>query len=49
MLDEIVLHQVPVLLGGGTPSSKGCRPRFNPGGSVVENPGVTHLTFAVVR
>jgi dihydrofolate reductase len=50
LLDEIVLHQVPVLLGGG-------RPFFGelPGHvdlrliEVVPAPGVTHLRYEVLR
>jgi dihydrofolate reductase len=48
LLDEVILHQVPVLLGGGTPyfhdlpSSVPLTPL-----EVVPAPGVTHLRFAV--
>ena len=48
ILDEIILHQVPVLLGGGTPYFHDL-----PGKvlltlvEVVPAPGVTHLHFAV--
>jgi len=47
LLDEEILHQVPVLLGGGTPyfhdlaSSVPLTPL-----EVVDAPGVTHLRFA---
>jgi dihydrofolate reductase len=50
LLDEVVLHQVPVLLGGGVPFF-----RDLPGRvpltlmEVVAAPGVTHLRFAVDR
>jgi dihydrofolate reductase len=50
LLDEVILHQVPVLLGGGTPyfhdlaSSVPLTPL-----EVVAAPGVTHLRFAVGR
>jgi dihydrofolate reductase len=50
LLDEVILHQVPVLLGGGTPyfhdlaSSVPLTPL-----EVVAAPGVTHLRFAVDR
>jgi dihydrofolate reductase len=50
LLDEVNLHQVPVLLGGGTPyfhevaSSVPLIPV-----EVVAAPGVTHLRFAVDR
>lgn len=50
LVDEIVLHQVPVLLGGG-------RPYFQPLTAhvrlrtieVVPAPGVTHLHYQVIR
>jgi dihydrofolate reductase len=48
LLDEVTLHQVPVLLGGGTPyfhdlpSSVPLTPL-----QAVPAPGVTHLRFAV--
>ncbi|SDS95036.1 dihydrofolate reductase family protein [Jiangella sp. DSM 45060] len=50
LLDEVTLHQVPVLLGGGTPFFHAL-PESRPleRVSVVEAPGVTHLTFRVVR
>lgn len=50
LLDEVVLHQVPVLLGGGTPyfhEVAGSVP-LTPL-EVVAAPGVTHLRFAVAR
>jgi dihydrofolate reductase len=51
LLDEIQIHLVPVLLGGGV------RLFDDPGPHrvelertrVVESPGVTHLRFRVVR
>jgi dihydrofolate reductase len=50
LLDEITVHQVSVLLGGGTPLFAGLP---GPVGldvvRVVPAPGVTHLTFAVRR
>ncbi len=50
LLDEVVIHQVPVLLGGGTRL-------FQPGPppatlqlrSVVPAPGVTHLHYDVQK
>ena len=50
LLDEVILHQVPVLLGGGTPyfhDLVGSVP-LTPV-EVVAAPGVTHLRFAVAR
>jgi dihydrofolate reductase len=50
LLDEVVLHQVPVLLGGGVPffhDLAGCVPLTLL--EVVAAPGVTHLHFAVGR
>jgi dihydrofolate reductase len=50
LLDEVTLHQVPILLGGGTsffhalPAAQELE-RVR----VVEAPGVTHLTFRVPR
>lgn len=49
-LDEVVVHRVPVLLGGGTPLfPPGCRPARLELTSVVTAPDVTHLTYSVVR
>ena len=48
LLDEVILHQVPVLLGGGTPyfhDLPGTVPLTLL--EVVPAPGVTHLRFAV--
>jgi len=50
VLDEVIMHQVPVLLGGGTPYFQAL-----PGSvpltplEVVPAPGVTHLRFSVDR
>jgi len=50
LVDELILHQVPVLLGGGRrffgelPAHVDLRPR-----QVVPAPGVTHLHYEVVR
>jgi riboflavin biosynthesis pyrimidine reductase len=50
LVDEVVLHQVPVLLGGGRPFFRGL-----PGQvwlrlvEAVPAPGVTHLHYAVER
>lgn len=49
LLDVITLHQVPVLLGGGTPFFHALpEARSLERVGVVEAPGVTHLTFRVV-
>ena len=48
LLDELILDQVPVLLGGGVrllgqvPASLRCT-------RVVDAPGVTHLTYEIIR
>ncbi len=48
LLDEITLHQVPVLLGGGVrlldETSADLQLK-----AVVDAPGVTHLTYEVIR
>jgi dihydrofolate reductase len=51
LLDEIVVHVVPILLGGGTPlfGSLDTRPVALERISVVETPAATHLRFRVVK
>jgi dihydrofolate reductase len=50
LLDEVTLHQVPVLLGGGVAFFGGVLPTVQLERiSVVVAPGVTHLRFSVVR
>jgi dihydrofolate reductase len=50
LLDEVVIHQVPVLLGGGTPLFQpGPRPATLQLRSVVPAPGVTHLHYDVQK
>jgi dihydrofolate reductase len=50
LLDEVVLHQVPVLLGGGVPFFHDLAGRVPLTLlEVVAAPGVTHLRFAVDR
>jgi dihydrofolate reductase len=50
LLDEVVLHQVPVLLGGGVPYFHDLAGRVPLTLlEVVAAPGVTHLHFAVDR
>jgi dihydrofolate reductase len=51
LLDEIVVHVVPILLGGGTPlfGSLDTRPVTLERISVVETPAATHLRFRVVK
>ena len=50
LVDELVLHQVPVVLGGGRPYFQGLpdhvRLRLV---EAVPAPGVTHLHYEVVR
>ena len=48
LLDEIILHQVPVLLGGGVRLLDEIPADLRRTG-VVEAPGVTHLTYEVIR
>jgi riboflavin biosynthesis pyrimidine reductase len=50
LVDEVIIHQVPVLLGGGVSffgdmTGKVQLSRLG----VVAAPGVTHLSYAVVR
>ncbi|HEX3491170.1 MAG TPA: dihydrofolate reductase family protein [Streptosporangiaceae bacterium] len=50
LLDEVTVHQVPVLLGGGTPYFGALpAPVDMDVVRVVAAPGVTHLTFAIRR
>lgn len=50
LLDEVTVHQVPVLLGGGTPFFGALpAPVDLDVVRVVTAPGVTHLTFAIRR
>jgi dihydrofolate reductase len=50
LIDEVVLHQVPVLLGGGVPFFHDLAGRVPLTLlEVVAAPGVTHLRFAVDR
>jgi dihydrofolate reductase len=48
LLDQITLHQVPVLLGGGVRLLDGTAAALELT-SVTDAPGVTHLTYEVVR
>ncbi len=50
LLDEIELHVVPILLGGGARlfAGVGQRVKLEPA-RVIEAPGVTHLKYRVVR
>jgi dihydrofolate reductase len=50
LLDEIILHQVPILLGGGRPffGALPAHVRLELT-EVVPAPGVTHLRYAVLR
>jgi dihydrofolate reductase len=48
LLDEITLHQVPVLLGGGVRLLDETAADLKLT-SVTDAPGVTHLTYALVR
>ncbi|HEX6761208.1 MAG TPA: dihydrofolate reductase family protein [Gaiellaceae bacterium] len=51
LLDELELHLVPVLLGGGVrlfDNVAAPPPRFEPV-RVVDAPGVTHLTYRIAR
>jgi len=50
LLDEIVLHQVPILLGGGRPFFGDLPEHVRLDlAEVVPAPGVTHLRYEVVR
>jgi len=50
LVDELVLHQVPILLGGGRPFFQALPEHVQL--KLVESipaPGVTHLRYEVVR
>jgi dihydrofolate reductase len=48
LLDEFTIHQVPILLGGGTPFFRDLPAKVQLRRlSVTEAPGVTHITYAV--
>ena len=47
VLDEMMLHQVPVLLGEGTRLLDGFEPRELERLRVLEGDGVTHLHYRV--
>ncbi|MGP4016698.1 dihydrofolate reductase family protein [Saccharopolyspora sp. 5N708] len=50
LLDELELHVVPVILGGGARLLDNLSPQFNlEQVRVVEAPGVTHLKYRVVK
>jgi dihydrofolate reductase len=49
VLDELLISQVPVLLGGGRPLFDGTGPGALELVRVVEAPGVTHLRYRVAR
>ncbi|MEV4089338.1 dihydrofolate reductase family protein [Nonomuraea fuscirosea] len=50
LVDEVILHQVPILLGGGRPFFRSLpeHVRLRPL-EVVQAPGVTHLRYEVTR
>jgi dihydrofolate reductase len=47
LLDEIQIHLVPVLLGGGVRLFENLRPRELERIRVIDSPGVTHMKFRV--
>jgi dihydrofolate reductase len=49
LLDELQLHVVPILLGGGVRLLDGLDPLQLEVTRVVESPEVTHLKYRVVR
>jgi hypothetical protein len=50
LLDEVIIHQVPILLGGGTPFFRTLPVKVQLRQlAMVEARGVTHLTFSVPR
>jgi dihydrofolate reductase len=49
LLDELQLHVVPILLGGGVRLLEGLDPLQLEVTRVVESPAVTHLKYRVVR
>jgi dihydrofolate reductase len=50
LVDEVILHQVPILLGGGRPFFQALPKHVQLGlVEAVPAPGVTHLRFEVVR
>jgi dihydrofolate reductase len=49
LLDELRIHLVPILLGGGVPLFHAGIVRELTAGTVVATPAVTHLRFSVAR
>ncbi len=51
LLDEIQIHLVPILLGGGVRLFQhlGNEPIHRESTRVIESPGVTHLQFRIVK
>ncbi len=47
LLDEIQIHLVPILLGGGVRLFENMRPRELERARVIDSPGVTHMKFRV--